>query len=87
VTQIFALAESYPDLKANETMKQLQEELSTTENKIAFARQAYNDQAMIYNTAQQQFPAVLVASMLGHHPAELYEIQDQEAKKVVKVAF
>lgn len=87
VTQIFALAESYPDLKANETMKQLQEELTTTENKIAFARQAYNDQAMIYNTAQQQFPAVLVASMLGHHPAELYELQDQEAKKVVKVTF
>lgn len=87
IGQIFALSERYPDLKASETMKQLQEELTTTENKIAFARQAYNDQAMIYNTAQQQFPAVLVASMLGHHPADLYEVQDQEAKKPVKVAF
>lgn len=87
IGQIFALAESYPDLKASEPMKQLQEELSSTENKVAFARQAYNDQAMIYNTAQQQFPAVLVAGMLGHHPADLYEVQEQEAKKPVKVAF
>ncbi len=87
VTQIFALSESYPELKANETMKQLQEELSSTENKIAFARQAYNDQAMIYNTAQQVFPAVLVANFLGHHPADLFEVKEEEAKKPVKVAF
>jgi len=83
----FALAESYPDLKANETMKNLQEELSSTENKVAFARQAYNDQVLGYNNAQQQFPAVLVAGMLGHHPAELYEVSDVEAKKGVKVSF
>lgn len=87
IGQIFALSESYPELKASETMQQLQEELTTTENKVAFARQAYNDQAMLYNTAQQQFPAVLVAAMLGHHAADLYEVQDQEAKKPVKVAF
>lgn len=87
VTQIFALAEQYPELKANETMKTLQEELSTTENKIAFSRQAYNDQAMIYNTAQQQFPAVLVASFLGHHPADLFEIKEETVKAPVKVAF
>jgi LemA protein len=87
VTQIFALAESYPELKANETMQRLQEELSTTENKVAFARQAYNDQAMIYNTAQQQFPAVLVAAFLGHHPADLFEVKEDEVKKPVKVAF
>jgi len=87
IGQIFALSESYPELKASETMQQLQEELTTTENKIAFARQAYNDQAMIYNTAQQQFPAVLVAAMLGHHLADLYEIQDKEAAKPVKVSF
>lgn len=87
VTQIFALAENYPELKANETMQRLQEELSTTENKVAFARQAYNDQAMIYNTSQQQFPAVLVASFLGHHPADLFEVKEEEVKKPVKVAF
>lgn len=68
-------------------MQRLQEELSSTENKIAFARQAYNDQAMSYNTAQQVFPAVLFASALGHHPAELYEVQETEARKPVKVAF
>lgn len=83
----FALAESYPQLKANETMQRLQEELSTTENKIAFARQAYNDQAMAYNTAQQVFPAALVASTFGHHPADLYEVQDVQARSAVKVAF
>lgn len=83
----FALAENYPQLKASEPMQRLQEELGSTENKIAFARQAYNDQAMNYNTAQQIFPAVLIASALGHHPADLYEVQDAEAKKSVKVAF
>lgn len=84
---LFALAESYPELKANETMQRLQEELSSTENKIAFARQAYNDQAMTYNTAQQVFPAALIASTFGHHPADLYEVQETEVRKPVKVAF
>ncbi|MBN9377986.1 MAG: hypothetical protein BGO14_00685 [Chlamydiales bacterium 38-26] len=84
---IFALAENYPQLKANETMQRLQEELSTTENKVAFARQAYNDQVLAYNTAQQKFPAVLVAGMLGHSPAQLYEVETPEAKKAVKVSF
>lgn len=83
----FALAENYPQLRASENMKVLQEELASTENKVAFARQAYNDQAMIYNTAQQTFPAVMVASALGHHIVDLYEVQDQEAKKGVKVSF
>lgn len=83
----FALAENYPQLKASETMQRLQEELSSTENKIAFARQAYNDQAMAYNTSQQVFPTVLVAGAFGHHPAELYEVQDEQARKSVKVAF
>lgn len=85
--QIFALAENYPQLKASDTMKTLQEELSSTENKVAFARQAYNDQVMQYNTAQQVFPAVLLASLFGHHPAELFEIDTPEAKKPVKVSF
>lgn len=83
----FALAENYPQLKASEPMQRLQEELSSTENKIAFARQAYNDQAMIYNTAQQEFPAVLAAAALGHHSAELYQVEEAEARKPVKVAF
>ena len=84
---IFALAENYPQLKASETMARLQEELSSTENKIAFARQAYNDLVLSYNTAQQQFPAVIFAATFGHHPAELYEVEDVAAKKAVKVAF
>lgn len=83
----FALAENYPQLRASENMKNLQEELSSTENKIAFARQAYNDQVLMYNTTQQQFPAVLLAGAFGHHPADLYEVADQEAKKAVKVSF
>lgn len=84
---LFALAENYPQLKASETMGRLQEELSSTENKIAFARQAYNDQAMAYNIAQQTFPNNFFAAAFGHHPAELYEVEDQEAKKAVKVSF
>jgi len=84
---LFALAENYPQLKASEPMQRLQEELSSTENKIAFARQAYNDMAMQYNTAQQTFPAVLVAGALGHHPADLYEVTEAEARKAVKVSF
>lgn len=85
--RLFALAESYPDLKASENMQLLQEELTSTENKVAFARQAYNDQAMEYNTAQQQFPAVLFATSLGHHPVDLFEVQDAAAKQPVKVSF
>lgn len=87
VNSIFALAENYPQLKASDTMRQLQEELSTTENKVAFARQAYNDQVLQYNTAQQQFPTVLLASAFGHHPADLFEVDSPDAKKAVKVSF
>lgn len=87
MTNFFALAENYPQLKASENMMQLQEELASTENKIGFSRQAYNDQVMSYNTAQQQFPAVVFAGMFGHHPAELFVIEDAEAKKAVKVSF
>jgi LemA protein len=84
---IFALAENYPQLRASENMRQLQEELSSTENKIAFARQSYNDIVMTYNTAQQEFPAVMVAGALGHHPADLFNVEEQEVKKAVKVQF
>lgn len=83
----FALAENYPQLRASENMKTLQEELSSTENKVAFARQAYNDQVLVYNNAQQQFPAVVVAGALGHHPADLFEVADAQAKQPIKVAF
>lgn len=84
---LFALAENYPQLKASETMKTLQEELSTTENKVAFARQAYNDQVLAYNNAQQKVPAVLVAGALGHHPGEMFEVESAETRKPVKVSF
>lgn len=87
MTRFFALAESYPQLKASDNMKNLQEELSSTENKVAFARQAYNDQVLGYNTAQQVFPAVLFAAMFGHHPADLYQVEEAEARKAVKVSF
>lgn len=84
---IFALAENYPQLRASENMQQLQEELTSTENKVAFSRQAYNDQVMLYNTAQQQFPAVIFAAMFGHKSADLFEVENEEAKKAVKVSF
>jgi len=84
---IFALAENYPQLRASENMRQLQEELTSTENKVAFARQSYNDQVMLYNTAQQRFPAVMFAAMFGHTPSGLYEIDDQAARGPVKVSF
>lgn len=83
----FALAENYPELKASQNMQQLQEELASTENKIAFSRQAYNDTVLTYNTAQQVFPASLVANLFGHHPADLYNVEAPEAKQAVKVSF
>lgn len=87
VTNIMALAENYPELRASENMQQLQEELSSTENKVAFSRQAYNDNVMLYNTTQQQFPAVILASSFGHHAVELFQVDDQQAKKAPKVSF
>lgn len=87
MNQIFALAENYPQLRASENMQRLQEELASTENRVAFARQAYNDSVMGYNIAQQQFPAVLVASTFGHKQTDLFNIEEQEAKKAVKVQF
>ncbi len=83
--RLFALAEAYPDLKANTNMIQLQEELTSTENKIAFSRQHYNDTATEYNTKQQQFPTNMVAGMAGASPAELWEITDQAERAVPNV--
>jgi LemA protein len=87
LANVFALAENYPQLRATENMQRLQEELASTENKVAFSRQSYNDNVMIYNTTQQEFPAVLFASALGHKPADLFEVKEEEAKKAVKVQF
>ncbi len=84
--RLLAVAESYPDLKANATMAALMEELSSTENRIAFARQAYNDSVMEYNTAREKFPAVLVANSLGFDRASTYEIPEPE-RAPVQVAF
>lgn len=87
LNQIFALAESYPQLRATENMQRLQEELTSTENKVSFARQAYNDSVMTYNINQQEFPALLVASAFGHKQADLFNVEDEQAKKAVKVSF
>ena len=83
---LFALMENYPQLKANENVKQLQEELTTTENKIAFARQFYNDSVNNYNTRRQTFPAVLAAASLGFGPIELFNMPEAE-REVPKVAL
>ncbi len=85
--RFFALAEAYPDLKANQTMQQLMEELSTTENRVSFARQAFNDAVMSYNVSCEQFPGNLIAGRFGFRPAEQLELEDAEARKAVKVSF
>jgi len=85
--RLFALAESYPDLKATSNIGQLQEELTSTENKIAFARQLYNDEATLYNTKQEQFPTNLVAGLAKASPAELWQIEDDSERAVPKVDF
>lgn len=87
LANFFALSENYPDLKANETMSQLMEELTSTENKVGFARQAFNDAVMDYNTYREQFPNNFIAGFGTFKPAQLLELEDQEAKKAVKVAF
>jgi LemA protein len=83
--RLFALAENYPQLHANENVKALQEELSSTENKIGFARQFYNDIATGYNIAQQRFPANLIASSFGFTPSELFEISENADRAVPTV--
>ncbi len=85
--RLFALAEAYPDLKANKNMMQLSEELTTTENKVAFARQAYNDSVMGYNNKREVFPSSVVANMFAFTPAQLLEIESAAKREVPKVAF
>ena len=85
--RLFALSESYPDLKANQNMMQLSEELASTENKVAFARQAYNDAVMSYNNKREMFPGSVVANMFQFQPAELLKIESEEKREVPRVAF
>ena len=86
--RLFALAESYPDLKANQNMLAIQEELSSTENKVAFARQAFNDSVMEYNTRRESFPDNVFAGMFGFGPAELLNATESaEERKAPKVSF
>ena len=85
--RLFALSEAYPDLKANQNMMQLSEELTTTENKVAFARQAFNDMVMAYNNRREVFPSSLIAGMFNFQPANLLEIEDPAKREVPKVDF
>ena len=85
--RLFALAEAYPDLKANTTMMQLSEELTSTENKVAFSRQAYNDAVMHYNNLREMFPSNLVAGMFSFEAARLLDIARPEAREAPKVSF
>ena len=85
--RLFAVAEAYPDLKANQNMLALQEELSATENKVAFARQAYNDSVMSYNTQREVFPTSVIAGMFNFQEAHLFEIEQAEQREAPKVSF
>ncbi len=87
--RLFALSEAYPDLKANQNMMQLSEEITSTENKVAFARQAYNDSVMAYNTYKQTFPPVLIAGLVGYgQNAELLQFEDSaKIAEAPKVSF
>jgi LemA protein len=86
--RLFAVAESYPDLKANQNMMALQEELSSTENKVSFARQAFNDSVMEYNTRRESFPQNIFAGIFGFGPAELLQaIEAEEERKAPQVRF
>lgn len=85
--KFFALSEAYPDLKANQNMMQLSEELTSTENKVSFARQAYNDSVMSYNNGREVFPNNIIAGMFNFSPAQLFEIENEAEKAAPKVSF
>jgi LemA protein len=85
--RLFAVAEAYPDLKANQNMMQLSEELTSTENRVAFARQGYNDAVMTYNNRRETFPANIFAGMFGFRPAALLEIDDPGMREAPQVSF
>lgn len=85
--RLFVVAEAYPDLKASQNMMQLSEELTSTENKVAFARQAFNDAVMSYNTTREVFPNSVVAGAFGFDPAQLLEIEGPQKREAPKVSF
>lgn len=85
--RFFALSESYPDLKSNQNMLQVQEELTSTESKVAFSRQSYNDAVMQYNNKIEMFPSNLIAGMFNFVPATPFEVSDDSEREVVKVEF
>jgi LemA protein len=87
LSRLMVVSEAYPDLKANQNMMQLTEELTSTENKISFARQAYNDSVMAYNTSRETFPSVIFAGAFGFLPAELFKIEDPTERDAPKVQF
>ena len=87
LANFYAVAENYPELKANETIQQLMEELSSTENRVAFARQAYNDGVMSYNIFREQFPNNIVAGMFAFKETSQLELESPEARQAPKVAF
>jgi LemA protein len=87
LSRLMVVSEQYPDLKANQNMMQLTEELTSTENKVSFARQAYNDSVMGYNTTRETFPNVIFAGLFGFLPAELFKIDDPTERNAPKVSF
>jgi LemA protein len=87
LSRLMVVSEQYPDLKANQNMLQLTEELTSTENKVSFARQAYNDSVMTYNTTRETFPNVIFAGLFGFLPAELFKIEDPTERNAPKVSF
>ncbi len=87
LSRLMVVAEQYPDLKANQNMMQLSEELTSTENKVSFARQAYNDAVMTYNITRETFPNVAFAGMFGFTAAQLFQIEDQTQREAPKVSF
>jgi LemA protein len=87
LSKLMVVSEQYPDLKANQNMMQLTEELTSTENKVAFARQAYNDSVMTYNTSRETFPNVVLAGAFGFLPAELFHVDDPTERNAPKVSF
>ena len=85
--RLMAVAEAYPELKANQNMMQLSEELTSTENKVAFARQAYNDSVMSYNNSRETFPSNIAAGMFGFQPAQLLDTPKPEVREAPKISF
>jgi len=85
--RLFALSEAYPDLKANQNMMQLSEELASTENRVAFARQAYNDMVLAYNNLREVVPNNIIAGLFSFQPAQLLEIEDKAMRQAPKVSF